>query len=319
MNFNHVILLLDWENGRLKKSALELIHWVQQTQLPWTSVIVGSQAESMVSEVSAYGPKNIWILKAADVIHPSELAQSLGQAIENFSLSEWIFAATSSTHNRELASFLAARFGSQVWPDVMSWRLEGGQAVVQKLVYSNKLVGHFTIKPKDMLLWRANSWPREVVSMPSTPELQALTVSSQGQISYCGSEVKDQKRLNLEEAERIVSGGRGLKEAKNYKLIEELAEVLNAATGASRAIVDAGWVDHEFQVGQTGKVVAPALYVAVGISGAIQHLAGMGQSQIIVAINNDPKAPIFQKATYGIVGDLFEVVPKLIEELKNQA
>jgi electron transfer flavoprotein alpha subunit len=215
---------------------------------------------------------------------------------------------------------LAARLKTGVASDCTELAISGDTVTAKKPMYSGKclVTVNFENSPIKIVLMRANQLPVAAADTGKNAVVTEHTLAKPDLKTVIKEIVKGtSEKLDLTEANIIVSGGRGLKEAANFKMLNELADVLGATVGASRAVVDAGWVPHGMQVGQTGKTVAPSLYIAVGISGAIQHLAGMSGSKVIVAINNDPNAPIFQKATYGIVGDAFDVVPKLTEEFKK--
>jgi electron transfer flavoprotein alpha subunit len=232
-----------------------------------------------------------------------------------------LFAASSL--GRDLAPRVAARLGVEYLSEVTGIEAQGGQVAVTRPRFAGKLNARVVVEQKPAVLsLRANTFtPRENAK---GGEVQKLDVSlDTADFGAVVREIKEAAagRMDVSEAPVIVSGGRGLGNPENFRLIEELAAAFNgkAAVGASRAVVDAGWRPHAEQVGQTGKTVAPTLYFAVGISGAIQHLAGMRSSRYIVAINKDPEAPIFKVADYGIVGDLFEILPRLAEEIRKVA
>ena len=228
-----------------------------------------------------------------------------------------LFGATAM--GRDLAARTATRCSAALFADCTELSMNGGVLRVKRPVYSGKVYAELESKaPLQMATIRGNIFVP--VSGSGSPEV--IEVPVQIEDAQVRGRVKEVVQTStgakdLTEAEIIVSGGRSLKSSENFAMLEDLAKTLHATVGASRAAVDAGYRPHSYQVGQTGKVVNPKLYIAVGISGAIQHLVGMRTSKVIVAINKDENAPIFQKADYGIVGDLFEVVPKLTEEFKK--
>jgi len=219
---------------------------------------------------------------------------------------------------RDLGPRIAARLGAPYFSDVKS--IEGsGEITITRPMYSGKAIATVKITASPCVLSvPPNAFAAVEVAKDGTVEEVAVPAAGD-QLRANTVNVKEPETavLDVSEASIVVSGGRGVKEEGDFKVVEELAAVLNGAVGASRAVVDNGWRSHSEQVGQTGKTVTPNLYIALGISGAIQHLAGMRSSKVIVAVNKDPEAPIFKVADYGIVGDVMEVAPKLTEEIKK--
>ena len=220
---------------------------------------------------------------------------------------------------KDLGPRLAARLGCPLAADVTEVSVDGG-IVVSRPVYAGKAIYRLkVVSPRCVISIRPNSLTPVEQSRTATLQHAVLGLTDDGPVARTVSvKASAEAKLDVAEAPIVVSGGRGLKEPGNFRLLEELAQALGAAAvGASRAVVDAGWRAHGDQVGQTGKTVSPGLYFAIGISGAIQHLAGMRTAKVIVAINKDKDAPIFKVADYGIVGDLFEIVPRLTQEIKK--
>lgn len=315
-----VLVFAEHTNGNLKRSSIELIQAAAKSGNTAVAVAFGSKAGDVANAMAQNGATEVHVMKDAslDAYNPELFTAAVAIVIEKVQPS--ILLASASSTGKDLFPRVAARLNTGVASDCVELSISGDNVTAKKPMYSGKCVAtvNFENSPIKIVLMRANQLPVAAADTTKTANVVEHTLNKPDLKTLIKEIVKGtSEKLDLTEANIIVGGGRGLKEAANFKMLNDLADVLGATVGASRAVVDAGWVPHGMQVGQTGKTVAPSLYIAVGISGAIQHLAGMSGSKVIVAINNDPNAPIFQKATYGIVGDAFDIVPKLTEEFKK--
>ncbi len=285
--------------------------------------VIGAGAAAAAESLSAYGADRVLACADAslDLYQAQAYAATLAAAAERESAGLVLVAA--SAMGKDVAARLAARLDAASACDLIEieWSPDAGLRGVRP-VYSGKAQATVSVASgtPTVATLRPNVFPlpaadgsREAVSS----EIECPIDPAGLRVRCARLELPAQQELDVAEASIVVSGGRGLKEASNFALVRELADALGGAVGASRAVVDEGWIEHAHQVGQTGKVVSPQLYIACGISGAIQHLAGMSSSGTIVAINRDPEAPIFKVATYGIVGDLFDVLPALTKAVQD--
>jgi electron transfer flavoprotein alpha subunit len=277
---------------------------------------IGRQAESL----GRYGADVVFAVEHAELerYSPEVFAATAAERLRSGGYRAGIFSA--SAQGRDLAPRVAAKLSAALASDVTGFRLEGDVIVAQHPAYTGKVLVTLRLSGTPALV----SIRPGIVTLkdhPRTPKVDSIQPAmdpSQARVVVTEVSQRATTKLDLGEAPIIVSGGRGLRAAENFKLVEDLAEALgNAAVGATRAVTDDGWRPATDQIGQTGRLVSPDLYIAVGISGAIQHLAGMRTAKTIVAINKDKDAPIFKVADYGIVGDLFEILPRLTDEIRK--
>jgi electron transfer flavoprotein alpha subunit len=317
-----VLVLAEQQGGKVAKATLNAITAAkaiaQKTGGSFEIAIAGNGIDAAAAELTGYGAAAIHQLEHAALAQytAQAYAQAFAQAVKG-SGADFV-VATATAIGKDLTPRVAARLGAGMASDVVGIEGEGANLVYKRPMWAGNVIGKVKINtPIKVLTVRGTDFGSAAPSGGATAVQKTAAQIDTGalRMKYVGLEAVKSERPALTEASVVVSGGRGLKEASNFKLVEQLADTLGGAVGASRAIVDAGWVPNDWQVGQTGKVVAPKLYIAVGISGAIQHLAGMTGSKTIVAINKDPDAPIFSVADYGLVADLFEAVPELTKRL----
>lgn len=314
-----VLIFAEQREGVLKPSSLEAATLGRELKKEiggeLSVVIIGVNSSSLSSEFKQYGVDKVYLADSDELnqYDGERYTALLAEAVSKAQPSVLIIVA--SAMGKDIAPRVASSLDAGLATDCTDVEVIDGKIIITRPVYAGKALIKLRIDSElQILSIRPNVFPKKVEG-DTDPEVIELQI---GEKKNPVSEVQHVKseRPELTEASIIVSGGRGMGGPENFHVTEELADVLGAAVGASRAVVDAGWRPHTEQVGQTGKTVSPNLYIACGISGAIQHLAGMSSSKVIVAINKDAEAPIFKVATYGIVGDLFEVVPKMIEEIK---
>ncbi len=319
----NVLILAEHQNGKVKKTAFELASKASEIASSLggqaEAVLIGTNDENLSKELAAYGIKKVYLLEcpALEKYNAEGYTKVLADLIAEVKPEVLLAAATPV--GKSCMPRLSGKLNSGLVSDVVDLKVDGSKVIATHPIYSGKALVDVKVNGSpQMLTIRPNSFGAGSPQDGATAESIKKTADAGELKSKMVDLVQGASdKVDLTEAELIVSGGRAMKSSDNFKILDDLAATIGATVGASRAAVDSGYAPHDMQVGQTGKVVNPKLYMAFGISGAIQHLAGMRTSKVIVAVNKDPEAPIFQKADYGIVADLFEVVPMLTEEFKK--
>ena len=319
-----LLVFAERRDGQMKRPALEAV--AQARRLAGAGRVevlaIGPGAGDDAALVASYGADRLLAVEAehGELYAPELYAAAVADAVQRTGASIVLMAATSM--GKDLGARAAARLKTACASDLIEIEIVGETLRGKRPVYSGKALAGISMPDASpaVATLRPNVFtlPEPDGSRSAEVErIDAPLAADKLRVRAVRLERPEQQELDVAEAATVVSGGRGLKAPENFSLVRELAAVLDGAVGASRAVVDSGWIAHAHQVGQTGKVVSPNLYVACGISGAVQHLAGMSSSKVIVAINKDPEAPIFKVADYGIVGDLFEVLPALTQAIRE--
>lgn len=315
----NVLVVAEQVQGTFRKVTFEILgaglEFAEQAGGEVNVALLGSGIETMASDLGAYGAAKILVADDAALADFTTEAytEALAQIIAQNQPAVVLMGAT--TQGKDLSARLSARLNAALATDCVRLRLEEGQVVATRPMYGGKILADVALSGAPVVVsMRPNT--QTISQAPGAGAVEKAAVNLGQMRSQVVGKQFETGKVDLTEADIVVTGGRGMG-GSDFSAVESLAAVLNAAVGASRSAVDEGWRSPADQVGQTGKTVSPNLYVACGVSGAIQHLAGMSSSKVIVAINKDPEAPIIGKADYSIVGDLFEVVPALTEEIKK--
>jgi electron transfer flavoprotein alpha subunit len=316
-----IITFAETRDGKVRRSSLETlsegVRLASDLGASVESVLVGSGVQELASELGAYGAARVRVFddESLGAYSTEAYTRAMAQAVQAAGASVVLIPFTAL--GKDLAPRLAGRLDAGLVTDCAALGVQDGQLLARRPVYSGKAYATVCWEGEPRLATlRPNVFALGTPDPSRKSEVVPDRVDGSARAMVTATAATAAGKVELTEAQIVVSGGRGMKGPEHFVLIRDLADALGAAVGASRAVVDAGWIDHQHQVGQTGKTVSPSLYVACAISGAIQHLAGMSSSKVIVAINKDKEAPIFRVASYGIVGDVFEILPKLTEEAK---
>ncbi|MGR5064638.1 electron transfer flavoprotein subunit alpha/FixB family protein [Photobacterium sp. DNB22_13_2] len=307
-----ILVIAEHDNHRLGGETLKSVGAVSTLQQSTDVLVIGSQCQSVIEETSRIvGISRV--LVADNPNYKDQLAENCAQLIAELAKDYSHIVAPATTFGKNLLPRVAALLDVGVLSDVVT--IESENTVIRPIYAGNALARVRSCDSKVLMTLRGSAFDAASLGISQAEQIAVDIAISNDWSELIERQASESERPELAAARVVVSGGRALGSKENFALIEQLADKLDGAIGASRAAVDAGYISNDYQVGQTGKIIAPELYIAVGISGAIQHLAGMKDAKVIVAINSDPEAPIFEIADYGLVGDLFDILPELIDSV----